>query len=257
MIIDREKAAQYYNLDPQRPDDIGFYRDRIRSPESSILELGCGTGRVLIHLAENCAYIHGIDISPAMISLCIEELNESDIPASKVRVQAGDITNINLDKKITLIIAPYRVFQNLEKDEETEGIFSTIRKHLAPQGTCILNVFKPKRDPSKMRQEWVSQDENLCWESFLDGFRITCHVKNARIDLENLVLYPELIYRKYRDQELVDETTFKIVMRCYSPGEFKALITGHGFKILQQWGGYNGELYGKGNELVIEFQNSS
>ena len=46
-------------------------------------------------------------------------------------------------------------------------------------------------------------------------------------------------------------------MRCYYPDEFEQLITGHGFEIVHRWGGYAGEIYGEGPELVIEFRESS
>ena len=46
-------------------------------------------------------------------------------------------------------------------------------------------------------------------------------------------------------------------MRCYYPDEFEQLINGHGFEIVQRWGGYAGEIYGEGPELVIEFREGS
>ena len=249
----REEAARYYDMNPDAPRDLDFYRDRIPSPASTILELGCGTGRVLIPLVENCAYIHGVDISAAMISLCQEKLVKANIPANRARVEVGDITDLSLDRRFDLITAPYRVFQNLETDAEANGFFDTIRKHLSPGGRCILNVFKPDGDPAVMRQEWANQEEYECWEAFAEAERITCHGKNARMDAHEMVLYPELIYRRYREKDLVEEVTLKIAMRCYYADEVERLITGKGFKILQRWGGYAGEPYDEGPELVIEF----
>jgi hypothetical protein len=45
----------------------------------------------------------------------------------------------------------------------------------------------------------------------------------------------------------------KIAMRCYCPEEFVELIKKQGFGVLQRWGGYEGEVYGQGAELVIQF----
>ena len=74
------------------------------------------------------------------------------------------------------------------------------------------------------------------------------------MDMEKLVLYPELIYRWYKGGVLKKEAVLELVMRCCYPDEFEALITGHGFRIINRWGGYQGEPYGAaGSELVIQF----
>ena len=52
MAIDiLSAAARFYDLSPDSPMDIGFYQDRLPSPNTSLLELGCGTGRILVPLA--------------------------------------------------------------------------------------------------------------------------------------------------------------------------------------------------------------
>ncbi len=56
----RAAAAKYYDLDPDPLDDAPFYKSVIPSPQTHILELGCGTGRVTMPLADSCDYIHGI-----------------------------------------------------------------------------------------------------------------------------------------------------------------------------------------------------
>jgi hypothetical protein len=45
-------------------------------------------------------------------------------------------------------------------------------------------------------------------------------------------------------------------MRCYYPDEFVQLIANQGFRVLQKWGGYNGESYGQGSELIVQFTHS-
>jgi SAM-dependent methyltransferase len=218
-----------------------------------VLELGCGTGRVLLPLAAAAAYLHGLDRSKAMIAICQRKLEAAGIPATKAQVEVRDITNFVLDQKFDLIIAPYRVLQNLETDAAVDGLFQYVRQHLAPRGSCILNVFHPLGDPDTLRREWCTKEEKLCWEVPIKDGRVTCHDRRPRMDPVKLILYPELIYRRYQGDDLVDEATLKIAMRCYYPEEFVCLVVNHGFRVLQQWGGYAGEPYGKGSELVVQF----
>jgi len=249
----RTEAARFYDSNPDAPNDIPFYQALIPAPDASILELGCGTGRVTLALAPHCGYIHGIDLSAAMLSICREKLVNVNLPAGRVQIEEGDITNFALPRKFDLIIAPFRVMQNLETDQEVDGLFECIRRHLAPGGSCILNVFRPNRDPQGLREQWVRSEEQLDWEVPVEGGRLVRHHRRPRMDAEKLVLYPELIYRRYEGETLQEESVLKIAMRCYYPDDFIDLIGGHGFKIINRWGGYQGEVYGEGSELVVQF----
>jgi SAM-dependent methyltransferase len=254
MRVDiRKNAARYYDLDPTHPDDVSFYQARIPSPDSHVLELGCGTGRVLVPLSQKCGYILGIDQSESMLSRCRQKLEERKIPAARAKVRQGDITDLDLGERFDLITAPYRVFQNLEADDEVKGFFKTVREHLAPEGTAIVNVFKPNLDRDRLPQEWCKDVEQLQWELPVEGGSVTLHDRRPRMDAQKLVLYPELIYRRYEGETLVDETVLKIAMRCYYPEDLLQLIAKNGFRVLNKWGGYAGEPYGEGSELVVEF----
>lgn len=255
MSIDiRSDAARYYDDYPSFPKDIPFYIENLPSPEAKVLELGCGTGRVTLPLSQSCQNIRGIDFSAAMIAICREKIAKQARPPSNITVDVGDITDFELNQKFDLIIAPYRVFQNLETETEVAGFFDGVRNHLAPQGRCILNVFNPNRDRETLQREWCTDGEQVNWTVPIDGGKIVCYDRRPRMDKERLILYPELIYRRYEGEVVVDEAILKIVMRCYYPREFEELITGHGFSLKNRWGGYSGEVYGQGPELVVEFE---
>jgi len=247
------EAAKYYDANPDFHQDLPFYQKLVPSPAASVLELGCGTGRVTLPLLPYSGYYHGLDISPAMILICQRKLAQAGAPLTKAQVQEGDITRFELGRRFDFVIAPFRVLQNLETDSEVDGLFACIHQHLAQGGSCILNVFKPNREPEALRREWVSQQEELEWEIPLEAGRLACYNRRPRMDPEKLILYPELIYRRYEGEELVEEAVLKIVMRCYYPDDFERLVLSHGFRIVNRWGGYLGEPYGVGGELVLQF----
>jgi hypothetical protein len=58
----RSEAAKFYDLNPHCPDDLPFYASRVLHNRFSILELGCGTGRITVPLSKRCEFIQGIDI---------------------------------------------------------------------------------------------------------------------------------------------------------------------------------------------------
>jgi SAM-dependent methyltransferase len=249
----RAEAAQYYDVNPTIPDDIAFYQARLPSSDATVLELGCGTGRVLLPLAAWCGFIHGIDRSQAMLVRCLQKLRAAAIPPTKVHVELGDITQFALGRTFDLIIAPYRVFQLLETEAQVDGLFRCVRAHLAPGGTCILNVFHPQGGFESIQQARERATESYRWEVMVDGVRLRCDERWLRLDLERHVLYLELVYRRYVGGAWVEDAVLQIPRRCYTPDEFEQVILDYGFRIIQRWGGYAGERYGEGPELVVQF----
>ena len=252
----REDTAKYYDLQSFPIDDVGYYEARVPSWQARILELGCGTGRVLLPLAAKCSFIQGIDSSPAMLAICLDKLRRAGLPLARAQATEADITNLNLDDQFDLIIAPFRVFQTLESDEEVIGVLDGIHRCLAPGGVAILNVFNPNRPREEMLQGWCTTGEHIDGETAMpDGERLVRLHRRPRLQPDPLVVYPELIYRRYNwSGSLEDEAIMKIAMRCWYPHELEERLTTSGFCIKQRWGGYAGEQWGEGPELVIEFE---
>lgn len=248
----RAELAKFYDLSPNLPRDVPFYIGKLPCPEARVLELGCGTGRVAIPLAAHCASVHGLDLSEAMVRIARQKVASVGL-TERIHIEVGDISCFQLPQRFDFIIAPFRVLQNLESDAQVEGLFRCIRTHLEPSGRCIVNTFNPNLNPDEMRATWVSGEENLVWEVTTPDGRVACYDKRSRIDAERLVLYPELVYRRFTGDGVVEEAVLEIAMRCYYPEDLTSVIESHGFRVLEKWGGYVGEAYGEGNELVVEF----
>lgn len=247
----RATTARYYDLEPEFPQDLPFYIAQLPSPFTTVLELGCGTGRITVPLAAQTSYIHGIDLSHAMVSRCAERLRLAGYDPDRAVATLGDISNLCLNRRFDLVVAPYRVFQNLATDVAIEGFFATVRAHLAPGGTCILNTFHPYADPATILAKWQEAAEDLEWERTDAGDVIRCYVRRGHVQADPLVLYPELIYRRYRAAQVVEEARSRIAMRCWYPADLQGRIRAAGFRVREAWGGYSGEPYGQGPELVV------
>jgi hypothetical protein len=188
-----------------------------------------------------------------MVERCQARLLDAGIGTARAAATIGDITDLALGRRFDLVIAPFRVFQNLTTEPQVAGLVATVRSHLAPGGRAILNAFRPYADPPTLVATWSNLQEDLDWERAVEGDRITCSVRRAGISTDPLVLYPDLIYRRYRREALAEEAVSSIAMRCWYPDELEARVAKEGFTILERWGGYAGETYGAGPELILAF----
>lgn len=248
----RDQAAKYYDLWADF-GDIEFYRRQMPNREAEVLELGCGTGRVLLPMTNQCGFIHGVDHSDAMLSICAEKLRERSIPAERVRIEQGDITDLDLGRTFDLITAPFRVIQNLETDAQIDGLLETIRRHLAPSGQAILNTFRPSGGPETLYAFWSDRDATEYDEKQTAAGLIRMTDDCRRFQAEPLIVFPVLIYERMEGNRVADRAELPISMRVWYPDELIDRITDAGFRVTERWGGYDGEPWGEGNELVVAF----
>ncbi len=224
------------------------------SHDLRILELGCGTGRILVPLASACAKIVGIDSSPAMIQICKKKLRGANVDARRADIRVADIADFSLKDTFDLIIAPFRVFQNLSKMRQVAGMLKCVQRHLKPDARCILTAFRPYAEWPVIEKNWQSSAETLEWEVPYQGSTLRRYCQNYRLDPREHILYPRLVYRLQRGGKQEEVAVLSIPMKCYYPQEMLELIEKNGFRILHSYGGYAGEAYGQGPELIVEFE---
>lgn len=255
----RQSTASYYDrFSHPGWDDTAFYKGRLASTEARVVELGCGTGRVMVPLAQHTAYIHGLDLSPAMLAICRGKLAEAGLRDGRACAEQADITDFDLTIKhapFDLITAPFRVMQNLETDEQIDGLMRCIRKHLAPGGEAVLNTFMPRGGYDELAAFWSARDgKQACWEKPDGDGTVTMTDDCTRFRDSPLVVYPSLIYRRFdRSGRQIDESRLDTTMRVWQPDQLLDLVRRHGFRVKERFGGYKCEAWGAGPELVVAF----
>ena len=138
--------AEYYDATPLYANraDIGFYLACASEASGKILELGCGTGRILIPTAAAGHTITGLDLSPDMLARCREKLRAQppDVQAG-VQLVEGSMTSFDLGEEFDLVTLPFRVFQHLLAVDDQLACLASIRRHLAPGGRLAFDIFHP------------------------------------------------------------------------------------------------------------------
>jgi SAM-dependent methyltransferase len=142
---DNELLAEFYDYVPGYADraDRDFHISYSKSAGGKTLELGCGTGRILIPTAEAGCEIVGLDISRHMLARCREKLaRASEEVDERVQLVQGSATDFKLNETFALITTPFRVFQHLISVEEQLACLRRANRHLEINGRLILDLFQ-------------------------------------------------------------------------------------------------------------------
>lgn len=138
-------VAESYEYNPiySSRADVEFYLDLARAAEGKILELGCGTGRILIPTAAAGCDIVGLDLSDPMLARCREKLRKQPKEVrDRVRLVRGNMASFDLKEVFALITTPFRSFQHLLAVEDQLSCLRCANRHLEKGGRLVLDVFQ-------------------------------------------------------------------------------------------------------------------
>lgn len=135
-----DRIADVYDEWPALPADAGAAVDCLASLAGSgpCLELGIGTGRVALPLAQQGLKVHGIDASEAMVAKLRAKPGGEAIPMS-----IGNFADVAVEGHFSLIFVVFNTIFALESQEEQVQCFANAANHLADGGLFLLEAFVP------------------------------------------------------------------------------------------------------------------
>jgi SAM-dependent methyltransferase len=122
--------------------------------EGPALELGIGTGRVALPLAEAGVEVHGIDASEAMLSKMKQKPGGDTIPTT-----VGSFADFSLETRFRLVYVVFNTFFALLTQDEQLSCFQAVARHLAPDGVFAMQAFVP--DPTR----WDAHNQRVSADS--------------------------------------------------------------------------------------------
>jgi SAM-dependent methyltransferase len=141
---ERMDADIYDYFAPGLEGDIEFYVEEAKRAGSPVLELGCGTGRILIPMAEAGINIVGLDRSQAMLSIARQKVEKlSPETQKRIELVEGDMRDFSLGRRFNLIMIPYRAFLAVLTPKDQREALACIREHLVYNGLLAFNIFDP------------------------------------------------------------------------------------------------------------------
>jgi SAM-dependent methyltransferase len=122
--------------------DLPLWEELSREAEGTVLDVGCGTGRVAIHLARRDIPVVGLDVDPDLVAALTERAE-----GLSVRAVLGDARSFALDTDVALALAPMQLIQLLPDSEDRLECLRRIAAHLLPGGRIVLAIVERLPEP--------------------------------------------------------------------------------------------------------------
>ncbi len=234
-MINNSNLADYddpilYDAENSEFEPIGStLLEMARQVQGPVLDLGCGSGRFTIPLAQQGIEMVGLDVVPGMLAHGKEKAG--DLPIQWVE---ADARTFCLNQKFALIFSTGAVFQHLLTRSDQEACLAQVRKHLTENGRFIFDLGFPN-------QQWlVNVEEEEEWFAYTtpDGRHIRVGGVQEYDPIQQVK--KETAVRRWTDvdgNEIVRETPLSL--RFYYPQEIAALLYYNGFHIVSLYGNWD------------------
>ena len=154
------ELADLYDLFPFEAD-LPLYLELAAAQGGRVLEVACGTGRVLVPLARAGHRVVGLDASPHMLARAREKLAVGGLEASgRARLVRGDMRSFELGEQFDLAIIAVKSFAYLLTRADQQRALAAVAAHLRPGGLLALDLLHPSpawllEPPGSLRQDLV------------------------------------------------------------------------------------------------------
>lgn len=240
--------ARYYDLDHENfRRDIDLYRNLARRSGAPILEIGCGTGRVLIPLAEAGYEVTGIDLSPAILAIAAERVAKSGV-APRVHLVQADARDFHLPDRFALAFVAVNTFMLFVGLDEQLQVLERVAAHLRPGGLFVLDLFNP--DLSQLAEARGVLVYDYAKIDLASGHTVSkCHA--GQVDVANQRLDVTFIYDELGDDGAIRRTVAPFSIHYFWRRELELLLDKTGYQVEEVYGSYELDEYTPESERMI------
>jgi len=227
----------------ERPD-VAFFVEAAQESGGPVLEVGCGTGRVLIPTARAGVEVVGLDLSLHMLAICRERLRrEPREVQGRVQLVEADMRDFDLARQFRLVTAPFRPFQHLTTVDDQLSCLASIHRHLVVDGRLVLDLFNPSLEA--LTSDTVGQEVGEEPEfTTPDGRRVIRRHKTVSRDRAHQVNHVELIYYVTHPDGREERLLHAFPMRYLYRFEAEHLLVRCGFEVEALYADFDKSPYG-------------
>jgi SAM-dependent methyltransferase len=216
---------------------VEFWLSQARIRGGPILELGCGTGKLSIPLAQAGFSVAGLDNSPALLQFAASKSGD-------VIWIAGDMRSFDLNERFALIMLPSNNLGHLHTPEDFASCISSAKRHLKPGGAFVIDVFIPNL---KLLLRDAAEEYVLAEYDDPSGHGRVRVMAQSSYESTTQIMRTKTIRKILGQTDIVGSLDLKM----YFPRELEALVKCNGLRIAARYGDHTGEAFDERSRFQI------
>jgi SAM-dependent methyltransferase len=248
LDIDFDRFARFYDWDTgAEDDDFDFFRNLVARTGGPVLEVGCGTGRVLLPLAQAGVRVTGVDVSAAMLARARAKLAAARL-LERVRLVEADAQAMVLDERFRLAFIALNTFMHFTTPSMQLRALERIRHHLHPGGVLALDLFNPHPDLLDDADGRLIHDFTRAGPG--DG-AVTTRFHSQRVDPATGTMEIAFFYDEVGVDGLMRRTVAPFDLHYFTRREIELLLDSCGFTVENVYGSYDLDPYWAGSPKLL------
>ena len=227
----------------QPHEDQLFYEQFIRQGNGPALEIGSGTGRLLLPYLQN--NLEGVEPSPQMMSVCQEKAEQLGLQPT---IYQQYMQALKIPYSYKTIFIPLCTFQLLVSRQEVLEALRRFYLHLERDGQLLISFFMPTVQMLKETQGVWSIRRSITRPH--DNTQITLSEAIQRNYFEQIET-KWLKYEVYKESQLVTSYVKTVQLRWYNWHEFKMILEKVGFRNVRMYGNYTHLEASEKNDVIV------
>jgi SAM-dependent methyltransferase len=243
--------ARYYDAEhTDKTDDLALYSELAAAYGDPILDVGCGTGRVMFHLAQEGYTVHGIDSEYAMLERAKIKLDMFGHVRDKLRFHHADVLTHDFDTTFKMALLSYNALMHFHEQADQIALLTRLRGWLAADGLLVIDLpnageafAAPDSDTITLERTFIDSESG----------HLVMQQATSYLDRVEQLMRVHWIYDEITGDGTLKRTLAPVIFRYFFYPEIALLLRATGFEVDAVYGSTDRDPFEDGCERMIIF----
>ncbi len=241
--------ARYYDAENEAvTEDLDLYAELAEAADGPVLDVGCGTGRVMLHLAVAGHRVQGIDLSAAMLERGRRKVKNRVDLADHVTFYEGNALDYPFSEKYALIIVPYNGLMHFRSVTDILKLLGHLADCAAEDCVLVLDLPNAGEAFATLDDDAVTLERTFIEP---ESGNLVMQQSVSQLNRTDQLQYITWIYDEIGPDRTLKRTVAPLTLRYIFPTELDLLLQISGWQRMERFGDYDRSPFEEGCPRLI------